>query len=101
MATAEPIQKNNGKGATATAADVEEQFERLRADIAALSQTLSDFGSGKLEEIADRSAGLANDAKARLKTAEGDLEDRIRANPITSVGIAAGVGFLVALLTRR
>lgn len=100
MATAESVQ-NNEKGTSATAADVEEQFEKLRRDIAALTRTLGEFGSRKVDEAADRTAALAADARNRLKSVEGDFEDRIRANPLAAVGIAAGVGFLVALIARR
>jgi len=40
-------------------------------------------------------------AREQAMSYERDLERQIRTNPIQSVAIAAGVGFLFALMTRR
>ena len=41
--------------------------------------------------------------KAKLKFSEtrGDVENKIREKPLSSVGIALGVGAMIALLARR
>ncbi|MGF0539474.1 DUF883 family protein [Agrobacterium sp. ES01] len=111
MATS-TAQKAGPKTEAATAEDIAAQIDNLRADIAVLTQTVSDFGAGKADQavrqagafkdtLAENAAAVANDAKDRFVSAESDFEDRIRANPLASVGIAAGVGFLFAIFTRR
>lgn len=45
-------------------------------------------------EAVDQAKSLANDGLA-------DLEKRIRQNPLQSAAIAAGIGFLLALIARR
>jgi ElaB/YqjD/DUF883 family membrane-anchored ribosome-binding protein len=96
----------------ASTKDIELQLEQLREDIAALAKTVAAVGNEKASEVkgkARRAAAEATDASYQIAEAaknqaiswERDLEDQIRANPIQSVAIAAGVGFLFALLSRR
>ena len=97
---------------SASAGDVQAELENLRRDIAALTQTVASFGTGKLKEAsvrasqlgteaADVSAQYVESARNSLRSAEQDLEAQIRAKPLQAVAIAAGVGFLAALLSRR
>ncbi|PZU85355.1 MAG: hypothetical protein DI528_12465 [Shinella sp.] len=101
--------KGNGE---ATVEDIQAELEKLRNDIAALTQTLASFGNGKLKEAGDRASQLGADvaeasaqyvdtARTGLAAAEQDLEAHIRSRPFQSVAIAAGIGFVAALLTRR
>ncbi|MGR6433024.1 DUF883 family protein [Rhizobium sp. PAMB 3174] len=111
MATA-TVLKNNAKTDYASAADIEEQLQKLSADVAALTKTMADFGNGKMDEavkqarslkddMVERSAVVAADTKKRLVSAESDFEDQVRAHPLAAIGIAAGVGFLAALMSKR
>jgi len=97
---------------SASAGDVQAELENLRRDIAALTQTVASFGTGKLKEAsirasqlgseaADVSAQYVESARDSLRSAEQDLQAQIRAKPLQAVAIAAGVGFLTALLSRR
>ncbi|HBF31217.1 hypothetical protein [Rhizobium sp.] len=112
MATTTPLKKDVDVNAYASATDVEKQLEKLSADIAALTKVVASFGSGKLDEasqqaktfaddISQRSSAAASDIKDRLAAVESDLEGQIRRYPLASVGIAAGLGFIAALLSRR
>lgn len=96
----------------ATAAEVQAQLEKLSQDIAQLTQAVAAFGNAKVREAGDRAALLGVDVAARssqafeatkssLAAMESDLEAQIRNRPLQAIGIAAGVGFLAALLTRR
>ena len=97
---------------SASAGDVQAELENLRRDIAALTQTVASFGTGKLKEASVRasqlgaeaagvSAQYVESARDSLRSAEQDLEAQIRSKPLQAVAIAAGVGFLAALLSRR
>ena len=112
MATATPLQKAMDKMTANDTASIEDQIAKLSADIAALTRTVADYGSGKLEEaaaearnlkdnVAEKSVAAAQVAKDTLLTAEGDLEDKIRAHPLAAIGIAAGIGFLAAIMSKR
>lgn len=104
--------RGKGNSDDATVQDVQAELERLRNDISALTQTLASFGNGKLKEAGDRASQLGADvaeasaqyvdtARNSLAVAEQDLEAHIRSRPLQSVAIAAGIGFVAALLTRR
>lgn len=112
MANATPLQKAMDKMTGNDTATIEEQIAKLTADIAALTRTVAEYGSGKLEtaaaealtlkdNVAEKSAAAAQAAKDTLITAEGDLEEKIRTHPLAAVGIAAGLGFLFAVLSKR
>jgi ElaB/YqjD/DUF883 family membrane-anchored ribosome-binding protein len=101
---------NAGTGANTK--DIEVQLQQLRADIASLAKTVAAVGNEKATEVKGKARRAANDAadasyqmveaaKDQAMTWERDLERQIRANPIQSVAIAAGVGFVFALLSRR
>jgi ElaB/YqjD/DUF883 family membrane-anchored ribosome-binding protein len=93
-------------------ADLSKQVAVLREDIANLTAIVSEYSkeqAGQLKAAAaDKAAGLAKagshaaeTAKLTAQVAYSDAEDAIRANPSSAVGIAAGLGFLVGLLTAR
>ncbi|NML76504.1 DUF883 family protein [Rhizobium sp. S-51] len=97
---------------SASASDVQAELENLRRDVAALTQALASFGNGKLKEagnratqlgadVADVSAQYVESARSSLATAEQDLEAHIRSRPLQSIAVAAGIGFLAAVLSRR
>jgi ElaB/YqjD/DUF883 family membrane-anchored ribosome-binding protein len=92
--------------------DVEAQISQLREDISGLARSVAALGNEKVSEVrgkAKRAASDATDASMQMVDAaraqavswERDLEQQIRTNPLQSVAIAAGVGFLFALMTRR
>lgn len=96
----------------ATTEDLEADIARLKDDIAQLAKQLAATGEHSVS-AAKRAASegveqlrVQGEAKlAELRSGAKDLEqqvsDTVREKPITSLAIAAGVGFLFALLTRR
>jgi ElaB/YqjD/DUF883 family membrane-anchored ribosome-binding protein len=93
-------------------ADLQKQIATLKDDIAELTSAVAQYGRAQtaaltaqakdgLRMVQERgSDGLAQAGDfAGRKYAE--TEDYVRANPATSVGIAAALGFLVGLLTAR
>jgi ElaB/YqjD/DUF883 family membrane-anchored ribosome-binding protein len=104
----ERVAGNNGGTAEDLAADI----EQLKADIAKLAKQLQETGqhsygaarhaaSEGIEQL--RAQGEA--AYERLRANAGDMErqltDAVREKPVTALAIAAGIGFLFALMTRR
>ena len=94
------------KDATATTPeDIEAQLTQLRQDISQLAEMIGTFGVERVDSYRRKATAMAGDAKHAAKTQISDMEEdlsrRIRQNPLQSVAIAAGVGFVAALLTRR
>lgn len=102
-----------GEAASAVyAQEIELQLAQLREDIAVLARTVAAAGSQKAEnvgrrvkratdEATDASLNMVEAAREQALSLEKDLERQIRSNPLQSVAIAAGAGFLFALLARR
>jgi ElaB/YqjD/DUF883 family membrane-anchored ribosome-binding protein len=97
---------------TTTAADVQQQLEKLSHDISELTKIVAAFGNAKVKEAGDRASMLGADMAERSNQAieatrssiaamEQDLEEQIRSRPLQAVGIAAAIGFLAAIVTRR
>ncbi|MBW8909132.1 MAG: DUF883 domain-containing protein [Mesorhizobium sp.] len=103
-----------GKSATAdpNTADLEADIQQLKADIEKLTRQLAktgEHGYGAARRAAAEGVEqLRAQGEAAFENVRGSAEDieaqiiaRVREKPVTSLAIAAGVGFLFALLTRR
>ncbi|WP_319517864.1 DUF883 family protein [uncultured Martelella sp.] len=101
-----------GSAGKTTEADIQAQIDQLRDDIAGLTKLIGSLGGEKASEARERAEKFRDDATKRGQEAydrareeamslEEDFEDHIRSRPLQSVLVAAGVGFLAALLTRR
>jgi ElaB/YqjD/DUF883 family membrane-anchored ribosome-binding protein len=70
--------------------DVTGQIDAIRADLQNLTSTVGTLAKTQMRRAQDKT----------LETA-AEAEDAIRRNPLQAVGIAAGLGFLFAVLSRR
>jgi ElaB/YqjD/DUF883 family membrane-anchored ribosome-binding protein len=70
--------------------DVTDQIDAIRADLQNLTSTVGTLAKAQMRRAQDKT----------LETA-AQAEDAIRQNPLQAVGIAAGLGFLFAVLSRR
>ena len=89
-----------------------EELHTLIADTERLLKHTQESAGGQTEELRSKiNASLAR-ARQALKEREGDLreqgqaamrctEEYVQTHPWQSIGIAAGVGFLLGLVTRR
>ena len=92
--------------------EMQQRIDDLKSEIASISKTLSALGGQKVEDYRDTVERFASDAmSASLKaldsarteamSLEEGFERQVRDYPLRAMGIAAGVGFLLAMLTRR
>jgi ElaB/YqjD/DUF883 family membrane-anchored ribosome-binding protein len=99
------------KGARA-AEDLAADIEQLKADIARLTEQLRETGqhtygaarraaSEGVEQLRAQGEAAYEQLKANAGDFERQLADTVREKPVTSLAVAAGVGFLLALMTRR
>ena len=72
------------------AEDLADQIDAIRGDLQNLTSTVSRIAGKQLNRAQDKAIETASEA-----------EDAIRRNPIQAVAIAAGVGLLLGILTRR
>ena len=97
---------------TKTAPDLEADIKQLKADIEALTKQLAltgEHGYGAARRAATQGAeqlkvqgdAALDSISATARDLEDQLMQTVREKPVTSLAIAAGVGFLVALLARR
>jgi ElaB/YqjD/DUF883 family membrane-anchored ribosome-binding protein len=99
--------------------DLAADIEQLKADIAQLTEQLR-LTAEQLRQTGEHSYGAARRAasegvdqlraqgeaaldalRANASDLEEQLTDKVREKPLTSLAIAAGVGYLFALLARR
>lgn len=96
----------------ASAEDLQAQVEQLKEDIAAIAATLANLGSQTVRD-AKRSAketyksayiqgeDALDDLRNKAQDLEAQLTATVRERPIASLATALGVGYLLALLSRR
>lgn len=78
---------------TDTSRDAEalaKQVDAIRADLQNLTSTVKNIAGKQIDRAQDKAAEAAADAEAAIKQ-----------NPLTAVAIAAGLGFLFGVFTRR
>jgi ElaB/YqjD/DUF883 family membrane-anchored ribosome-binding protein len=91
---------------------LEADIRQLREDIAKLTEQLATTGSHSYgaarraaAEGVDQLRAQSEAALEGLRTNAKDLEEQVmatvREKPVTSLAIAAGIGFLFALMSRR
>ncbi|RMF14020.1 MAG: DUF883 family protein [Alphaproteobacteria bacterium] len=91
-------ERDYAKEITAIKGDV----EKLRADLARLLAALGDDLEAKGGELKNRAAERLALARAQASGSLERVEDAIEEKPLTALGVAVGVGFLIgALIGRR
>lgn len=99
-------------GGSRSAEDLAADIKQLKADIAKLAEQLQETGRHSYgaarraaNEGVEQLKAQSEAAYEGLRESAGDIErqitDTVREKPITALAIAAGVGFLFALMTRR
>jgi ElaB/YqjD/DUF883 family membrane-anchored ribosome-binding protein len=100
------------KGSTATGQDLEADVARLKADIAELTELLKRTGehsygaarraaAGGAETLRAQGEATVESLRASANDVEAQLVQAVREKPLTALSIAAGIGYLFALLNRR
>jgi ElaB/YqjD/DUF883 family membrane-anchored ribosome-binding protein len=98
--------------AEATMADLQRQMKAIQSDLASLTGTLKNFGKeqvdhmGKAARHAMDSAGegmrmTAHEARERGEHIAEEVEHTISRNPLTSVLVALGVGYVAGMISRH
>jgi ElaB/YqjD/DUF883 family membrane-anchored ribosome-binding protein len=70
--------------------DLANQIDAIRAEIQSLTSTVGRIANKQINRAQDKAIETAQEA-----------EEAIRRNPLAAVGIAAGLGFLFGVFTRR
>ncbi|MGB3389445.1 MAG: hypothetical protein WBA88_15840 [Pseudaminobacter sp.] len=106
---ARSVNQTGGNGANP---DLEADIRQLRADIAKLTEQLATTGEHSYStarraarEGVDQLRAQGEAAIEGLRSNARDVEEQVlatvREKPITSLAVAAGIGYLLALLSRR
>ena len=103
---------NNTAAGPNTDKELAKEVEGLRKDLAALADRFSKIGDAGYRAASDLTAEKTAAARHRGEAIYADVSERageleqqvtasIRRHPLQSLALAAGIGFLAALVTRR
>ena len=112
MATAASRPEKSENGGRLTPQDLEADIQQLKDDIAKLAKQLAATGEhsyGAMRRVttegADQLRVQGEAALDTIRTNAKDIEQQllttVREKPVTALAVAAGIGFLFALMTRR
>ncbi|WP_075216839.1 DUF883 family protein [Mongoliimonas terrestris] len=98
-------------GSDAESRRLEDELAELKKELARVSSLVGDIATHRYEAAKDRAAGYADEAMrqgavlrdeayARAGALEAEAERTIRERPLTAVAVAAGVGYLIGLISR-
>lgn len=93
-------------------AQLEDQIAQLQADLKGIASTLAKLSTNKVSEARDvatsearhlqrQGQNMLEDVQDQAGALEQQLKDTIREKPLTAVASAVGIGFVLALLSRR
>ncbi len=96
----------------ATQADFERHASRIREDIEKLAGSVATAGSAlsadvranagaKANELREASESTLRELRAQFHDVEKQLRTKVREKPVAALGVAVGIGFLIALIARR
>lgn len=111
MPTASP-RPDDAEKIQRTTSELEADIRQLREDIAKLARQLAStgehsYGTAKraasegVEQLRAQGEAAIHSLKENARDIEDQLARNVREKPVTSLAIAAGVGFIFALLARR
>jgi ElaB/YqjD/DUF883 family membrane-anchored ribosome-binding protein len=109
--TAQPIARGDTTETQLAASRAAEDFAKLREDVAKLSQSVAELvqqqAASATSQMADaygtareRLVRSAGEAQNKVMSLEAELETKIERNPLSSLAIAIGVGFVVGTMTQ-
>lgn len=85
--------------------DIVEQLETLRADVAALTHTVSQVATAKAEDAASSVKDRIDDQMRSVSDTASQFgalaEESVRTQPVAATAIAAGLGFIIGYLANR
>ncbi len=112
MADVTEAPQSSRRGNGRSVESLEDQVSRLQDDIKAITASLAKLGDAKVGEARSTAKAqykslvksgqhVVDDLTSQAGDMEGQLVDAIREKPLTAIAGAIGVGFLIALLSRR
>jgi ElaB/YqjD/DUF883 family membrane-anchored ribosome-binding protein len=112
-----PKAESSGAGTDAGAtqlssADLEADIRQLREDFAKLVEQLSTTGEhgygaarraalGGVDQLRSQGEAVIEELRSSAVNMEEQLKNTVREKPVTALAIAAGIGYFLALLSRR
>lgn len=99
-------------GSSRSQETLEDQVAKLQDDIKSIAASLARLGDDKVSEargtveaqyrsLVKSSRHVVDDLQSQAGAFESQITDAIREKPLTAVAGAIGIGFLIALLSRR
>ena len=99
------LDKNQDKNSAVTASKLKAKIKRkTKASKSSIEGAATDFlidGKKLANEVYNEGLSKLNEAEANLKEYSDDILVKIQKNPLASVLVAAGVGFLLSSIIRK
>lgn len=95
----DPLKKTEAVAGDAD--NIRDDIRALRDDVTTLISDASDVAKAGARKGIEKGKEAAAEAQDKLEDSLATVEQRVRQNPLTAIGIAFGVGVLLSALTRR
>ena len=79
----------------------EKHFDSKKSHVGKAASELVNESKKLANELYDEGLHKAQDAQDNVKAYSDEVVDKVRKNPLTSVLIAAGVGFLLSAILKK
>ncbi len=89
------------RATTPSTEDLSLQVEALKADISRLTETIGAYGRAKGTQYRAEAQRRADHYRDEAQGRVDEIEAYVQHNPAQALGIAAGIGLLIGLFSRR
>lgn len=80
---------------------IREDIEKLAGSVAKAGSALSADAGAKAGELREASENTLRELRAQFADVEKQLSNKVHERPVAALGVAVGIGFLLAMITRR
>lgn len=101
MATADTEDKLKNYAGKNPSGELADEIDAIRSDIENLTNTVTRIAKGKANRAQDMAREQVGWAQDKAYETAHEAEEAIRRNPLSSVAIALGLGFLFGIITSR
>ena len=80
---------------------LESDIKQLREDVALLSDHIRELGSRSMNRAQQAATEGAEQLRGTAEDVQEEVAELVRAKPFTALALAAGIGYLFALISHR
>lgn len=95
------INRDKDAAGTGDGSSMEDDIKQLREDVALLSEHIREIGGRSVYRAQKAAREGADQLRGTAEDVQEEMAEMVREKPFTAIALAAGIGYLFALISHR